>query len=83
MSKKAMFSVLKDMPPGAVGGMHPETRRILNQIRSTTGKVLEVKLGSPRAAKNRMDALRRAQRRKRVSFKEAHRKGSILYVRVK
>jgi len=83
MSKQIVFSVLKDMPASVGGGMHPETKRIIDQIRSTKGGVLEVKLESARDAKNRMDALRRARAKNRVSFREAHRKGATIYVKVK
>ena len=78
------FTTLNVMPKSAVvGGMNPETRRIIKQIKNSRGKVLACKLKSPHAAKIRMDALRRARKRGTVRFKEAHRTGSKLYFRLR
>jgi len=77
------FSVLNDIPAGALGGMHPETKKIIDRIKSTKGKVLCAKLKNPREAKNRLDALRRARARKRVQYREARRTGDRIYFRVR
>lgn len=81
--KHNQFSVLNDIPPGAFGGMHPETKEIISKIRTTKGKVLCVSLKSARDAKNRVDALRRARARKHVQYREARRKGERIYFKIR
>ena len=84
MRKDNGFKVLNAMPQ-SIGrpGMHPETKKIIEQLKKTKGKVLAYKCKSPREAKNRMDALRRAKARGKASYREARRKGSAVYFRVR
>ena len=84
MKKQNRFKVRNSMPAGlSVAGVHPETKAMIDQIKATRGKVLEVKMKSARAGKIRLDALRRARARKRVSYKEGRRKGDTLYFRLR
>ena len=79
-------TVISRMPKAvreATVGMHPETKRILQQLKTTKGNVLVCKLKSLHAAKIRMDALRRAKKRGTARFKEARRQGSTLYFRLR
>lgn len=78
------FSVLNELPPGLSGGMHPDTKKIIERIRRTKeGQVLAIKLRTPKEAKNRIDALRKARARKAVGYKQAFRKADTLYVKLK
>ncbi len=83
MARNNRFSVLSNIPANALGGMHPDTRKIIEKIRTTKGKVLSVRTKDAREGKNRMDALRRARARKHVRYLEAHRKGGMLYFRLR
>ncbi len=81
--KDNRFSVLRDIPAEALGGMHADTKRIIEQLGRAKGKVLSVRMKNPRDAKNRMDALRRAKARGHVKYKEGIRKAETLYFRVR
>ena len=83
MAKNNRFSVLKDIPAEALGGMHSDTKKIIEQLRTTKGKVLSVRMKNPRDGKNRLDALRRAKARGHVKFKEGKRKAETLYFRMR
>lgn len=84
MSESKKFQVLEQMPTGlTVAGVHPETKMIIDKIKVTKGKVLAVTLKSARAAKIRLDALRRSRARKRLSYQEGRRQGSTLYFRLR
>lgn len=83
MGKSNRFKVLSDIPKEALSGMHLDTKRIIEQIRTIRGKVLSCKMKNARDAKNRLDALRRAKKRGHVSNKEARRKAGMLYFRVR
>ncbi len=79
MAKDKQFQVLSKIPAGIIGGTHPGTKKIIEQIKSTRGKVLACKLKDAREAKNRQEALRRAKSKGYVKYKEARRQGNILY----
>ena len=82
MSKR--YRVLRVMPkPVHTGGMHPETKKIIDQIKATRGNVLAWTVKTPPDAKRRIDALRRAKARGHVNYKEAARRGNALYFRLK
>ena len=83
MARNKRFSILKNIPPEALGGMHPDTKQIIEQLMRTRGKVLSCKMKNPRDAKNRMDALKRAKARGHVKFKEGYRKAEMLYFRLR
>lgn len=84
MATTSRYTEMPSLPTGLLeNGMHPETKEIITKVKATRGKVLSVRLESARAAKNRMDALRRAKKSKRVLFRSAHRKGNVLYVQVR
>ncbi len=83
MARDTRFSILNNIPASALGGMHPDTKKILEQIRTTKGKVLAFKTKTAREAKNRLDALRRAKARGHVKYREGRRKGITLYFRVR
>ncbi len=83
MVKGKGFSVLSTIPKSAITGMHPGTKRIIQQIKNTRGKVLKCRLKNSREAKNRLDALRRARKRGHVKYKEAHREGGTIYFRLR
>ena len=79
-------TVIPRMPKAvreATVGMHPETKRILQQLKTTKGNVLVCKLKSPYGAKIRTDALRRAKKRGTAKFKEARRQGATVYFRLR
>ena len=67
----------------AAGTMHPETKRVIDQIKKTRGKVLACTFKTARDAKNRLDALRRAHRRGTVTYKEARRSNNTLYLQLR
>ena len=78
--------VLSDFPkgvPAATGGLHPETKRIIVQLKSTKGRVLSCTIRNAHQAKIRLDALRRARKRGTVKYKEARRSGNTLYFKVR
>lgn len=77
------FKVLTNIPKEALSGMHPDTKKIIEQIRLTKGKVLACDLKDTREAKNRLDALRRARGNGHVKYKQAYRHGGTLYFRVR
>ena len=83
MVNNKRFSVLSSIPQEALSGMHQDTKKIIEQLRTTRGKVLACKMRNPRDAKNRMDALRRAKARGHVRYKEGHRKMNMMYFRVR
>ena len=83
MKKDTRFSVLSNIPQEALTGMHRDTKRIIEQLRQTKGKVLSWKGKNAHDAKIRMDAMRRARKRGHVNYKEAHRKAGMLYFRVR
>jgi hypothetical protein len=64
-------------------GMHPDTKRMLDSIGKTKGKVVSFEFSSRQEAKNRANAMSRARKRGTVSFREARREGKIVYVRCK
>ena len=82
MVNNKRFSVLSNIPQEALSGMHRDTKRIIEQLHRTKGKVLACKMKNPRDAKNRMDALMRARKRGHVKYKEGRRKMNTLYFRV-
>jgi len=77
------FSVLRSIPAEALSGMHPQTKKIVKQLKTTKGRVLACRMKNPHEAKIRMDALRRAKARGHVRYLEAHRKGGVLYFRLR
>ena len=83
MARDRKFTVLGWIPKHVIGGMHPDTRKILDQIRTTRRRVLECQFKTAREAKNRMDALRRAKSRGYAGYKEARREGNMLYLRLR
>ena len=83
MARTNRFSILNNIPQEALGGMHPDTKQIIEQLLRTRGKVVACKMKNPRDAKNRMDALRRAKKRGYVKYKEGRRKAETLYFRVR
>lgn len=86
MAKNNRFKVLKEIPKhvkNVVGGFHPDTKKIIQQIKNTKGKVLECKFKNAREGKNRMDALNRAKKKGRVTYKEARRKDNVVYFRLR
>ena len=83
MAKDNRFSVLRQIPPDVLSQMHPETKEIIQRVKTTKAKVLTFKSKNPRDAKNRMDALRRARKRGHVRYKDAHRKAGTLYFRLR
>ena len=80
---KKRFSVLTSIPSEALGGMHPDTKQIIEQLMRTRGRVLSCQMKNPRDAKNRMDGLRRAKARGHVKFKEGRRKAETLFFRLR
>ncbi len=88
MAKDKRFTVLNEIPKdvfakGAFGGTHPDTKKIIEHIKGTKGKVLACRFKNAREAKNRMQALRRAKSKGYVSYKEARRKGNIVYFKLR
>ena len=83
MAKDNRFTVLKAIPKDVIGGLHPDTKRIMEQIKKARGNVLACRFKSPREAKNRIEALRRAKSRGYTSYKEPRRKGNMLYFRLR
>ncbi len=83
MTKDKPFSVLSTIPKSAITGMHPATKRIIQQIKNTRGKVLKCRLKNSREGKNRLDALRRARKRGHIKYMEAHREGGTIYFRLR
>ena len=83
MVNNKRFSVLSNIPQEALSGMHKDTKKIIEQLKMTRGKVLACKMKNPRDAKIRMDALMRARKRGHVKYREAHRKTNTLYFRVR
>jgi len=83
MAKDNRFSVLSNIPAEALGGMHRDTKKIIEQIKTTRGRVLACKMKSAPEAKIRMDALRRALKRGHVKYIEGRRKGQVMYFRLK
>ncbi|MDA2930514.1 hypothetical protein MYX84_11305 [Acidobacteria bacterium AH-259-O06] len=86
MAKDNRFKVLNEIPKdvkGAFGGMHPDTKKIIQQIKSTKGKVLACRFKNAKEAKNRMQALRRAKAKGYISYKEARRKANMVYFKLR
>ena len=83
MLKNKQFVTMKEVPVAAVSGMHPDTKMVIQKIKATKGSVLAVDLKSPREAKVRLDALRRARKRQHVQYKAAYRKGGKLYFQLR
>ena len=84
MAKKTMFQVLNEIPSDVpAGGLHPLTKEIINQLKSTKGRVLACKFKNAREAKNRIEALRRAKAKGYVNYKEARRKANVLYFKLR
>ena len=83
MPSDKQFSTLKNLPATVIGGMHPDTKKIIEKIEVTKGKVLAVKLQNPHAAKIRLDAIRRARKKNRVKYKAAYRKKETLYFKLR
>lgn len=83
MANSNRFSVLSKIPADVLNQMHPDTKKVIEQIKTTKGKVLSFKSKDPREAKNRLDALRRARKRGHVKYKDAHRRAGMLYFRVR
>lgn len=81
--KDSRFKVLTQIPKDIFGGTHPDTKKIIEQIKSTKGKVLACRFKNVREAKNRLDALRRAKAKGKVSYKEARRKSNMVYFRLR
>ena len=72
--KKTIFQVLTEIPKDVpAGGLHPLTKKIIKQLKSTKGRVLACKFKNAREAKNRIEALRRAKAKGYVNYKEARR----------
>ena len=80
---KVLNEIPKDVLSGTVGGMHPDTKKIIEQIKKARGKVLACKFKNASEAKNRMQALRRAKSKGYVNYKEARRKGNVVYFRLR
>jgi len=88
LAKDKRFTVLNEIPKdvfrgGGISGTHPDTKKIIKQIKQTKGKVLACRFKNAREAKNRMQALRRAKSKGYVSYKEARRKASVVYFRLR
>ncbi|MDA2925577.1 hypothetical protein MYX65_13175 [Acidobacteria bacterium AH-259-L09] len=84
MAKKdSRFRVLSQIPKDVSGGTHPDTKKIIEQIKSTKGRVLACKFKTPREAKNRMEPLQRAERKGYVKYKEARRKANMVYFKLR
>ena len=83
MVNNKSFSILNNIPQEALSGMHQDTKKIIEQLRTTRGKVLACKMKNPRDAKNRLDALNRAKARGHVKYKEGRRKMNTLFFRVR
>lgn len=86
MVKDNRFAVLNEIPKdvkAVSGGTHPDTKKIINQLKTTKEKVLACRFKTPKEAKNRMEALRRAKSKGFVSYREARRKGNVIYFRLR
>ena len=88
MAKDKRFTVLNEIPKdvfrgGGISGTHPDTKKIIDQIKKARGKVLACRFKNAREAKNRMQALRRAKSKGYISYKEAGRKSNVVYFRLR
>ena len=85
MVKGMQIKVLRGFPKTAKRrtGMHPDTKRMIDSLGTTKGKVVSFEFSSPQDAKNRANALSRARKRDAVSFKEIWREGKSVYIRCK
>jgi len=85
MVKSMQVKVLRAFPKTAKrkAGMHSDTKRMIDSLKSPKGKVVSFEFSNPREAKNRVNAIRRAQKRKSVNFKEIRRDGQLVYIRCK
>lgn len=80
------FQAMKAMPSQgkASTGMHPDTQAIITRLSQTKDPVFAVSgFASPTAAKRRLDAIRRAQKRGQVKFKEGSRQGANLFFKLR
>jgi hypothetical protein len=85
MAKGMQVKVLRAFPKTAkrTAGMHPDTKRMIDSLKTTKGKVVSFEFSNPREAKNRSNAIRRASKRGSVNFREIRREGKLVYVRCK
>jgi hypothetical protein len=67
--------------PPAVGRQHPEVLKMVRAIGASKGKWgLSFSFAQPRVAKKRLESLKHARAKGRVKFKQAFRRGTVLYV---
>jgi len=65
MVKGMQVKVLRAFPKEAKRrtGMHPDTKRMIDSLGTTKGKIVSFEFSSPQDAKNRANALSRARKR--------------------
>jgi len=85
MAKVMQVKVLRAFPKTAKPktGMHPDTKRMIDSLKTTKGKVVSFEFSNPKEAKNRANAIRRARKREAVNFREIRREGKSIYISCK
>ena len=80
------FQAMKAMPSegNASSGMHPDTQAIITRLSQVKEPVFAVSgFANPTAAKRRLDAIRRAQKRGQVKFKSGSRQGAQIFFKLR